>query len=427
MVMNVTFRSGISLEELDKLSIIHVAGTKGKGSTCAFTENILRSHSVTTGLYTSPHLISVRERIRINGQPIDKDKFTKFFWKLHSRLEKEREFEEDMPTYFRFLTLLMFNVFLAEAIDVVIIEVGIGGEYDCTNIVKNPICVGITSLGLDHTSILGKTLEEIAFQKSGIFKKGALGFTVPQPPVAMKILESRARERQCSLKIVPEINNYPWLSKKVPSLGILNNVQLYNASIATSMACAWLNRHLKTKQFSFETTATALTRCRCPGRTQIFREFTKYPIDFYLDGAHTVESMYFCATWFKEITKNSTSKRVLLFNVTGDRDPLALLDILRPLNFHRVFFVPNIAGDSATIVDQINCTVTMEQNMLRCQKHCSIWGEGSTCANTVTHVLEEIKVKSNGNERINMLVTGSLHLVGALLAIIDPNLTISTM
>ena len=151
-------RSGMSLEDLDQLKIIHVSGTKGKGSTCAFSESILRQSGLKTGFYSSPHLVSVTERIRINGEPIDQvgrakyfppvetvcclqEKFTSYFWSVYDKVCKGKE-EEDRPPYFKFLTILAFNIFFREQVDVAVIEVGIGGEYDCTNIIRKPVVTG---------------------------------------------------------------------------------------------------------------------------------------------------------------------------------------------------------------------------------------------------------------------------------------------
>lgn len=126
-------RSGLTLNDLDRLSVIHVSGTKGKGTTCALTETLLRSYGVKTGFFSSPHLISVTERIRINGVPISEKMFTKYFWKVWNNLENGKN---EMPAYFKFLTILCFHIFLEENVEAAILEVGIGGEYDSTNIVR---------------------------------------------------------------------------------------------------------------------------------------------------------------------------------------------------------------------------------------------------------------------------------------------------
>lgn len=140
--------------------MIHVAGTKGKGSTCAFVESILQAHGYRTGFFSSPHLISVRERFKINGQPIGESQFSNYFWKVYNTLESQKENTDDRPKYFQMLTLIMFDLFLEANLDVAIIEVGVGGEFDCTNAVQDPVCTGITSLALDHVSVLGICLNQ---------------------------------------------------------------------------------------------------------------------------------------------------------------------------------------------------------------------------------------------------------------------------
>nr|CAD7413469.1 unnamed protein product [Timema poppensis] len=321
--------TGVSLERLDQLSVIHVAGTKGKGSTCAFCESLLRHHGYKTGFYSSPHLVAVRERIRIDGQPLSQQDFTRHFWPVYDALRQSKmrwdgemgrkkslyngdgqnmgldlveavpnkpsrdvpreevidwieidkrvpvaeelsdqhiqsvaspqeaqvqeesdeegaredevkEHEGDMPPYFKFLTVMAFNVFLAEEVDVAIVEVGIGGEYDCTNVLRQVNIVGITSLGLDHTSLLGTTVEEIAWQKAGIMKPGAVAFSVDQQPEgALKVLKERAVEKQCPLLVAPPLNSYDWGQHPL-ELGVSSQGQLLNASLALQLANSWM-------------------------------------------------------------------------------------------------------------------------------------------------------------------------------------------
>lgn len=165
---------------------------------CSFVESILREHGLKTGFFSSPHLVSVTERIRLNGVPISEAYFAKQFWSLYYRLKDSQEESGDMPPYFKYLTLMAIHVFLLEKVDVAIFEVGIGGVHDCTNIIRNTKTVGITSLGLDHVDVLGDTVEKIAWQKAGIIKTRSNVFTVRQPGMANEVIEQVATEKEAS-------------------------------------------------------------------------------------------------------------------------------------------------------------------------------------------------------------------------------------
>jgi folylpolyglutamate synthase len=151
------------------------------------------------GLFTSPHLKAVNERIQVNSVPIPEDDFAHYFWQVWDRLEASAKKEgldaANKPAYFRYLTLMAWHAFLEMKVDAAIVEVGIGGEHDGTNIIPSPTCTGVSSLGIDHVSILGDTVESIAWHKGGIFKKGVAALTVEQPPGALDVLRQRAEER----------------------------------------------------------------------------------------------------------------------------------------------------------------------------------------------------------------------------------------
>uniref|UniRef100_A0A7N5P9V3 Folylpolyglutamate synthase n=1 Tax=Ailuropoda melanoleuca TaxID=9646 RepID=A0A7N5P9V3_AILME len=391
-------RSGLQVEDLDQLNIIHVTGTKGKGSTCAFTERILRSYGLKTGFFSSPHLVQVRERIRINGQPVSPELFTKHFWRLYHRLEETKDSSScvSMPAYFRFLTLMAFHIFLQEKVDLAVVEVGIGGAYDCTNIIRKPVVCGISSLGIDHTSLLGDTVEEIAWQKGGIFKCGVPAFTVLQPDGPLAVLRDRAQHISCPLYLCPPLEA---LEEGGPplTLGLEGEHQRSNAALALQLARCWLQQkghqglgELKVSRPSvlrqmplapvFQPTSHmrhGLRDTEWLGRTQVLR---RGPLTWYLDGAHTASSVQACVRWFRQALHRShrpshgPEVRVLLFNATGDRDPAALLKLLQPCQFDYAVFCPNLTDvSSAGSADQQNFMVTLDQVLLRCLAHQRHW------------------------------------------------------
>ncbi|XP_025331025.1 folylpolyglutamate synthase, mitochondrial isoform X2 [Canis lupus dingo] len=503
-------RSGLQVEDLDQLNIIHVTGTKGKGSTCAFTERILRSYGLKTGFFSSPHLVQVRERIRINGQPISPELFTKHFWHLYHRLEETKDSNScvSMPAYFRFLTLMAFHIFLQEKVDLAVVEVGIGGAYDCTNIIRKPVVCGISSLGLDHTSLLGDTVEEIAWQKGGIFKRGVPAFTVLQPDGPLAVLQDRARKISCPLYLCPPLEA---LEEGGPplALGLEGEHQRSNAALALQLARCWLQQknhqglgELKVSRPSvlwqmplapvFQPTSHmrhGLRDTEWLGRTQVLR---RGPLTWYLDGAHTASSVQACVRWFRQallrgrVPRRGPEVRVLLFNSTGDRDPVALLKLLQPCQFDYAVFCPNLTEvSSAGNADQQNFMVTLDQVLLRCLAHQQHWshlneehaspnlwsptslepGEptslllashqphthstSSLVFSCISHALQWISqgrdpvfqppsppqgllahpVAGSGASllrdavAIHVLVTGSLHLVGGVLKLLEPALS----
>lgn len=224
-------------EKIADLKIIHVAGTKGKGSTCAFSEAILRECGFRTGLFTSPHLIDVRERYRLDGMDICQENFLQYFWDCWNQLKANISEDLPMPPLFQFLTVLAFKIFVSEKVDVAIIEVGLGGKLDSTNVIKEPVVCGITSLGMDHMETLGDTLGQIASHKAGILKPQIPAFSVPQLSEAMEVLQERANALMIPLKVVA-----PLTLEKLNGtrLSLSGDHQLSNAALAVSLCKSWL-------------------------------------------------------------------------------------------------------------------------------------------------------------------------------------------
>ncbi len=179
----------------DRLRFVHVAGTNGKGSTCAMIEAGLRQSGSRTGLFTSPHLIEPTERIRINGEAISAQRFTEAFERVHGAVEELLAGGRiDLhTTYFETVTAMAMVVFAEERTDRVVLEVGLGGRLDATNVVRPELCA-ITPIDFDHEAMLGRSLEAIAGEKAGILKSGVPAVFARQRPAAAEVLERRAAE-----------------------------------------------------------------------------------------------------------------------------------------------------------------------------------------------------------------------------------------
>ncbi len=342
-------------ESVNAMSYIHVAGTKGKGSTCAFVDACLRRSGTRTGLYTSPHLVDIRERYRIDGQPVSKTTFTRNFWWLHAKLRETCEADLGMPAYFRFLTLLGFRIFAERAVDAVVLEVGLGGRLDATNVIRSPAVCGVTSLGLDHVEVLGDTVGKIAREKAGIFKPHCPAITSPQVPEAMQALELRAAEVDgCSLTTARPLREWRTPSGDPIRLGLAGKHQELNAALAIELMRTWTRRtspvwgadaiaRLDAGTLP-ETWATGLAETEWFGRAQVVPDDVE-DLSWYLDGAHTEESMRHVAEWFcgrvdgdetddggggggggdGERSSAEPPVRLLLFNCMEERDPTTLL------------------------------------------------------------------------------------------------------
>ncbi|EJW82171.1 FolC protein, partial [Wuchereria bancrofti] len=450
------------LEEIDRLNVIHVSGTKGKGSTCAFTESILRQFGFKTGFYSSPHLVHVRERIRINGDPLSEEDFVKYFEHIYSFLEKAVEKSNKtvtMPSYFKFLTVMAFHIFIEEKVDVAIVEVGIGGEHDCTNIIQNPVVCGVTTLDYDHMPLLGSTIELIAWHKAGIFKSGGIAVVSEQPDGAMKVLKERATSKNCLMQIAPPFNAYTWPVNKV-EYGIPGIHQQLNITLAFQLVKLWLEKvhkftnlfkHVENIQVSNSEVLPGfvvpqefldgIRLCQWLGRSQIIERGS---VTYYLDGAHTPKSLECCMKWF--LDENQRARRswkydpfmIMLFHCTGDMIVNNLLytiafsrtdsalKVLQKYDFKLALFCPPRLN---SVTDQhshhANYTCSSYEDLVRVADHASIWrsfGYADTTAeefDCVQKAIERIEKLGVVKNEVIVLVTGSLHLVGSVLAALD--------
>ncbi|KAL9131504.1 MAG: hypothetical protein Q9217_000583 [Psora testacea] len=437
--------------DFDRLRLVHIAGTKGKGSTSAFISSILGQylHSPTQrkpllhkiGLYTSPHLRFVRERIQINNEPLSEDVFARYFFETWDRLEnaaRERDEPTDRaakPSYFRFLTLMAFHTYMSEGVDTAVIECGIGGEYDSTNFIVSPTVTGITSLGIDHTSLLGNTIEEIAWHKGGIMKSMAPCFTAPQPPTALEVLQKRAADIRTSLEV---IDRNPTLDHI--KLGLAADFQKTNASLAiaiTSAHLSCLGSPVPTYPLPAEF-IHGLENIRWPGRCELRREKN---IAWYIDSGHTLESIEMAGLWFASqipttttLTANRT--RILLFN-QQKRDANALARALhetlaaalhneKPFT-HAVFCTNVTFKDTGFRLDleSMNTDARAIEDLEVQRALAETWkGIDSETKVEVKGSIEEAvewcrEVASHAREEAMVLVTGSVHLVGGFLEVLE--------
>ena len=301
-----------------KFPSILVAGTNGKGSTCAFLESILRHHGLKVGLYTSPHLIDIRERIQINREMISERDFANLvnIVKNTNVLTHQRT---NAPTYFEFLTAMAFQYFAEAKIDVAVLEIGLGGRFDATNVVT-PLVSIITRIGMDHQKYLGDTIEKVAYEKCGIIKKGVPVVTIDQSPAAMDVIRRVADEKDAMLHVVSP-HEIKW------KLGLAGRHQLENAALAVRAAeivtpSLTLPPRGGGRGWGGNVIKSALANTRWPGRLEIV---SKNPL-VILDGAHNPNGAEALARFLKE---NYNDKyKILLTGIMADKD---IEGIVKPL------------------------------------------------------------------------------------------------
>ena len=304
--------------------IIHVTGTNGKGSTIAFMRELFVAHGKKVGAFTSPHIISIHDRICINGQPIADEDFVRIANQV-KEMEKTLLETHDQLSFFELLTLIALAYFREKGVDLVLLEVGIGGLLDTTNVVTGEIAV-ITSIGLDHQETLGDSLEEIAEQKAGIFKAGKKAVIAKLAPEAELVCQKRARVLDVDLYQAGEdftLNAGDFSSGLARfsqlKIGLEGTYQRENASLALQSFLLFMaSREEKVDE---ELVRQALQETHWAGRLERIRP------QIYLDGAHNLPALTRLVEFIQEKIQQGYQARIL-FGALKRKDYQGMLGYL---------------------------------------------------------------------------------------------------
>ena len=391
----------------------------------------------------------MRERIQIGGRPLSEDVFARYFFETWDRLENateesgERDSEErKKPVYFRFLTLMAFHTFLKERVDAAVIECGIGGAFDSTNILDQSRVTGITNLGIDHVGMLGDTIGQIAWHKAGIMRRGVKCFTpASQPSAAKEVLKEAAQKKGSDLVYV---DIHPAIAAGTVILGLEADFQKVNASLAVAISEEWLRTMgypISDQGQEIDSRFQAgLREVQWGGRCETRIESPS--LTWYIDGGHTLESITLAGTWYAQQLSQRGQRdrlhtaRYLIFNQqTRDADALAktlhatlieALEVDDGVPFTHAIFCTNTSFRESDRPDLVSSNVDKTDiDGLRVQKQLAkTWATiESSCKVEVVRTVEEavaiVRKQADAGDDVTALVTGSLHLVGSLLEVLD--------
>jgi dihydrofolate synthase / folylpolyglutamate synthase len=382
-----------------RLRFIHLAGTNGKGSTAAFCESCLRAAGFRVGLYTSPHLVSVRERIQIDRVPISEEDFAEGMTIVRDAVAKSLEQE---PTFFEITTALALWYFGREKVDWIVWETGLGGRLDATNIVDPAVSI-ITNIGLEHQQYLGESLRDIATEKAGIIKPGVPVVSAVEEGEASEVIRECSEAKECMLTLVNR-------DMKVETLGLNGNKQmarigghefalgLIGPHQVSNAACAIAA--LRQLAISDEAVTRGLESTDWPGRFEILSD---RPL-VVLDGAHNpagtrmlVETWRaFLAARFGWSPREIDGRARLVFASVADKDISEMAELLRPLA--REVSLVRLANERGAEPALLAAVFT---------------GLPCTCYDSVADAWRDFATA--GFEEVT-LITGSLFLVGEMLA-----------
>lgn len=386
---------------------IHVAGTKGKGSTAIFIYSILMNAGYKVGLYTSPHLVSFRERIRVDNELISEESISRLLEKVKWAVDK---MGDDSPSFFEVYTALAFMYFREERVDFAVYEVGLGGRLDATNVIESLVSV-ITPISYEHTDKLGNTIGEIAAEKAGIIKHGSVCVSAPQDKEALEVIEKVCAEKDVRLilagrdiiseesesDIRREIFNVRGLFGRYMNLetALLGSHQVINAAVAIGAVEA-----LRHHRISVDGNAVHLgvSSAEWGGRFEIVR---KNPF-VVLDGAQNRASAKVLAGAVNKIFSPGNKryeKLILVIGISSDKDIRGILDELIKISDLIILTKSGVAGRAA------------EPSMIAGE--LAYVSKGSRTAELTANVGEAIdKAFSAAGKNDLILVTGSLFVVG---------------
>ena len=343
--------------------VIHVAGTKGKGSTCVFISRLLSYHGYKVGLFLSPHLQCFRERISINGNFISAKEFGRYIWEIKNIYEKEDKFKEiGEPTLFELLTAISLHYFHKNNVDFVVLETGLGGRLDATNVVANPLTSVITPIGFDHMDILGDTIEKISFEKAGIIKRRRPVILSEQEERALKVIIDKGRE--CNSKIYMAGRDFSTRIVKMDRGGtiftyksnknffenlkikLLGEYQVMNSSLAIKTLEVLEDFGLiEIKESKIR---KALEDAFIPGRGEIINEGGRV---YILDGAHNEISMREVRKFLQQYF--SCGKINLIFGILKDKNIERVLEMIVPCAEKVIFTAPSGVRERRTPPDYL--------------------------------------------------------------------------
>ncbi len=337
-LQNITKLTELLGNPQDSYKIIHVAGTNGKGSTCSMIHDVLMASGYKTGLFTSPFLEEFTERIQVNKKHIDRDSLARITDLVKSKIKIMINEGYNHPTEFEVVTAIGFKYFQEQKIDFLILEVGLGGRFDATNVVKNTVVSVISSISYDHMEYLGDTLEKIAFEKAGIIKENSKVVVYPQDENIINTIKNVAIKRNAKvyetykeniIKIKSDLTGqwFKYLKTDVLNLpeakiNFLGDHQLYNTLTALRAL-----EIVKESGYNIteESILNGLKNCKFAGRFEIIHQD---PV-IVLDGGHNIDGIKYFSRTVKENFKGN--KIILFFGMLTDKNPEDVLPYILPL------------------------------------------------------------------------------------------------